>query len=197
VETGLYFGSFNPIHIGHMAIANYLVEFTGLKQIWFVVSPHNPLKQKTSLLNDYQRLEMVHMAIDDDPRFRASDIEFNMPKPSYTIDTLTYLSEKYPDREFRLIMGSDNLYFIHKWKNYNNLLDEYKIIVYPRPGYPADKERLPVLSDYGERIDQINAPLMEISSSFIRKAVKEGKNICHFLPEKVFKYMDEMNFYKK
>jgi nicotinate-nucleotide adenylyltransferase len=137
------------------------------------------------------------MAIDDDPRFRASDIEFNMPKPSYTIDTLTYLSEKYPDREFRLIMGSDNLYFIHKWKNYNNLLDEYKIIVYPRPGYPADKERLPVLSDYGERIDQINAPLMEISSSFIRKAVKEGKNICHFLPEKVFKYMDEMNFYKK
>ncbi len=197
METGLYFGSFNPIHIGHMAIANYLVEFTGLKQIWFVVSPHNPLKQKTSLLNDYQRLEMVHMAIDDDPRFRASDIEFNMPKPSYTIDTLTYLSEKYPDREFRLIMGSDNLYFIHKWKNYNNLLDEYKIIVYPRPGYPADKERLPVLSDYGERIDQINAPLMEISSSFIRKAVKEGKNICHFLPEKVFKYMDEMNFYKK
>jgi nicotinate-nucleotide adenylyltransferase len=197
VETGLYFGSFNPIHIGHMAIANYLVEFTGLKQIWFVVSPHNPLKQKTSLLNDYQRLEMVHMAIDDDPRFRASDIEFNMPKPSYTIDTLTYLSEKYPDREFRLIMGSDNLYFIHKWKNYNNLLDEYKIIVYPRPGYPDDIERLPVLSDYGERIDQINAPLMEISSSFIRKAVKEGKNICHFLPEKVFKYMDEMNFYKK
>ncbi len=197
METGLYFGSFNPIHIGHMAIANYLVEFTSLKQIWFVVSPHNPLKQKSSLLNDYQRLEMVHRAIDDDPRFRASDIEFKMPKPSYTIDTLTYLGEKYPDRKFRLIMGSDNLYFIHKWKNFKNLLDKYDIIVYPRPDYPADRKRLPVLSNYGERINQINAPLMEISSSFIRNAVKEGKNIRHFLPEKVYRYMDEMNFYKK
>jgi nicotinate-nucleotide adenylyltransferase len=197
VETGLYFGSFNPIHIGHMAIANYLVEFTSLKQIWFVVSPHNPLKQKISLLNDYQRLEMVHRAINDDLRFRASDIEFKMPKPSYTIDTLAYLSEKYPDRKFQLIMGSDNLHFIHKWKNYKNLLDEYKIIVYPRPKYPTDKERLPVLLDYGEQIKQVNAPLMEISSSFIRKAVKEGKNIRHFLPEKVYRYMDEMNFYKK
>lgn len=193
----MYFGSFNPIHIGHMAIANYLVEFSGLKQIWFIVSPHNPLKQKASLLNDYQRLEMVHRAIDDDTRFRASDIEFKMPKPSYTIDTLTYLSEKYPERKFRLIMGSDNLYFIHKWKNYRKLLDNYKILVYPRPDYPADKEKLPVLSDYGGHIDLINAPLIEISSSFIRKAVKEGRNIRYFLREKAYKYMDEMNFYKK
>ncbi len=197
MKTGLYFGSFNPIHIGHMAIANYLIEFTNLQQIWFVVSPHNPLKEKTSLLNDYQRLEMVHRAINDDPRFRASDIEFSMPKPSYTIDTLTYLKEKYPHKEFSLIMGSDNLYYIHKWKNFTELIKDYKIIVYPRPGYPMDREKLQVLIDYKEQFEEVNAPLMEISSSFIRNAIKAGKNISHFLPENVFNYIDEMNFYKK
>ena len=197
MKTGLYFGSFNPIHIGHMAIANYLIEFTDLQQIWFVVSPHNPLKEKTSLLNDYQRLEMVHRAINDDPRFRASDIEFSMPKPSYTIDTLTYLKEKYPHKEFSLIMGSDNLYYIHKWKNFTELIKDYKIIVYPRPSYPMDREKLQVLIDYKEQFEEVNAPLMEISSSFIRNAIKAGKNISHFLPENVFNYIDEMNFYKK
>jgi len=197
MKTGLYFGSFNPIHIGHMAIANYLIEFTDLQQIWFVVSPHNPLKEKASLLNDYQRLEMVHRAINDDPRFRASDIEFSMPKPSYTIDTLTYLKEKYPHKEFSLIMGSDNLYYIHKWKNFTELIKDYKIIVYPRPGYPMDREKLQVLIDYKEQFEEVNAPLMEISSSFLRNAIKAGKNISHFLPEDVFNYIDEMNFYKK
>ncbi len=197
MKTGLYFGSFNPIHIGHMAIANYLIEFTNLQQIWFVVSPHNPLKEKTSLLNDYQRLEMVHRAINDDPRFQASNIEFSMPKPSYTIDTLTYLKEKYPHKEFSLIMGSDNLYYIHKWKNFTKLIKDYKIIVYPRPGYPMDREKLQVLIDYKEQFEEVNAPLMEISSSFIRNAIKAGKNISHFLPENVFNYIDEMNFYKK
>ena len=180
-----------------MAIANYLIEFTDLQQIWFVVSPHNPLKEKASLLNDYQRLEMVHRAINDDPRFRASDIEFSMPKPSYTIDTLTYLKEKYPHKEFSLIMGSDNLYYIHKWKNFTELIKDYKIIVYPRPGYPMDREKLQVLIDYKEQFEEVNAPLMEISSSFLRNAIKAGKNISHFLPEDVFNYIDEMNFYKK
>lgn len=180
-----------------MAIANYLIEFTGLEQIWFVVSPHNPLKKKTSLLNDYQRLEMVHRAINDDPRFRASNIEFSMPKPSYTIDTLTYLKEKYPRKEFSLIMGSDNLYYIHKWKNFSELIKNYKIIVYPRPDYPMDREKLHVLIDYKEQFEEVNAPLMEISSSFLRNAIKAGKNIRYFLPENVFNYIDEMNFYKK
>ena len=197
MKTGLYFGSFNPIHIGHMAIANYLIEFTGLEQIWFVVSPHNPLKEKMSLLNDYQRLEMVHRAINDDPRFRASNIEFSMPKPSYTIDTLTYLKEKYPRKEFSLIMGSDNLYYIHKWKNFTELIKDYKIIVYPRPGYPMDREKLHVLMTYKEQFEEVNAPLMEISSSFLRNAIKAGKDIRHFLPKDVFNYIDEMNFYKK
>ena len=128
MKIGLYFGSFNPIHIGHLAIANYMVEFTSMDQIWFIVSPQNPLKDKSNLLRDYHRLEMVHKAIDDDERFRASNIEFDMPKPSYTIDTLTYLHEKFPKYGFSLIMGSDNLQYLHKWKNYRELLSNYKIL---------------------------------------------------------------------
>ncbi len=192
MQIGLYFGSFNPVHIGHMAIANYIVEFTELNQLWFVVSPHNPLKNKTTLLKDYHRLELVNIAIENDNRFRASNIEFGLPKPSYTIDTLVYLKEKYPEYNFALIMGADNLQNFHKWKNYKQILDNYKIYVYPRPNIKIDKKYTNM-----NNIITVNAPVMEISSSFIRNAVGNGKNISHFLPHKVYKYITEMHFFEK
>ncbi len=189
MTAGLYFGSFNPIHIGHMAIANYMVEFSRLDQVWFVVSPHNPLKDKKSLLKDYHRLEMVHLAIKDDDRFRASDIEFRLPTPSYTIDTLTYLEEKNPSAEFQLIMGADGLQTFHKWKNAEVIVQRYHRLIYPRPGVELDTLQLP-------NATVMDAPLMEISSSFIRNAVRQGKNICHLMPEKAYRYMIEMHFYE-
>ena len=192
LKVGLYFGSFNPIHIGHMAIANYMVEYTSIDQLWFVVSPHNPLKNKSNLLNDYQRLELVNRAIEDDNRFRASNIEFDLPNPSYTIDTLAYLSDKYPDYQFVILMGSDNLESFHKWKNFKTIVQNYGIIVYPRPGF----EQAKVLKHENITIAK-EAPLMEISSSFIRNAIKEGKDVRHYLPQNVWEYVDEMNFYKK
>lgn len=188
-NTGLFFGSFNPIHIGHMAIANYFAEFSKLDEIWFIVSPHNPLKEKSTLLNDYKRLELVRLAIDDDKRFKASDIEFSLPQPSYTTNTLAYLNEKYNNKKFSLIMGADNIKTIHKWKNYQYLLDNYKIYVYPRPGYSFD---MPKNAD----IEIINAPVMEISSSFIRNAVKDGKDIRFYLPPSVYDYIYDMNLFK-
>jgi len=191
LKVGLYFGSFNPIHIGHMAIANYMVEYTSIDQLWFIVSPHNPLKNKSNLLNDYQRLDLVNLAIEDDNRFRASNIEFNLPKPSYTIDTLTYLKEKFADYKFIILMGSDNLESFHKWKNFKTIVQNYGIIVYPRPGF----EQAKVLKHDNITIAK-EAPLMEVSSSFIRNAIHEGKDVRHFLPQNVWKYVDEMNFYK-
>ena len=173
-----------------MAIANYIVEYSDLEQLWFVVSPQNPLKDKKSLLADYQRLELVNLAINNDTRFMSSNIEFTLPKPSYTIDTLIYLHEKYPTREFCIIMGSDNILNIHKWKNYEKIISDYEIIVYPRPDFEASEIRVE------GNINIINAPNMEISSSFIRKSIKEGKKMNCFLPGKVFEYLDEMNFYK-
>jgi nicotinate-nucleotide adenylyltransferase len=191
LKIGLYFGSFNPVHIGHMAIANYMVEYAGIDQLWFVVSPQNPHKRKENLLNDIDRLEMVHLAVDDDFRFRVSDIEFRLPKPSYTIETLTHLSEKYPDHHFSLIMGSDNLESLHKWKNADAILENYGIIVYPRPGFNKGSfVHLP-------KLIIAEAPLMEISSTYIRDAIKKGKNIRHFLPPKVWAYIDKMGFYRK
>jgi len=191
IKTGLYFGSFNPIHVGHMAIANYMVEYTDIDQLWFVVSPQNPLKKKKTLLDDYQRLELVNRAIGDDLRFRASKVEFNLPKPSYTIDTLTYLSEKYPTHQFFILMGTDNLENIHKWKNADILLANYDLIVYPRPGFnPESVQKYP-------RVQLANAPLMEISSTFIRDSIKAGKDIRHFLPTRSWDYLQQMNFYKK
>lgn len=189
-KVGLYFGTFNPIHIGHMAIANYMVEFTDIDQLWFVVSPQNPHKQKKNLLNDYDRLELVHRAVDDDTRIRVSDMEFNMPKPSYTADTLAYLKDKYPTYEFRILMGSDNLENFHKWKNYETIVDNYGVIVYPRPGINSFENKK------HKNITFTEAPQMEISSTFIRNAVKEGKNVRHFLPPKVWDYIDEMGFYR-
>jgi nicotinate-nucleotide adenylyltransferase len=189
--TGLYFGSFNPIHIGHLAIANFMVEFSELNQLWFVVSPQNPLKEKLSLLQDYHRLAMVQLAVEDDDRFRASDIEFKLPTPSYTIDTLTYLEEKHPGMQFQLVMGADGLRTFHKWKHAELIVEKYHRLIYPRPG--TDKEsasRLP-------NATLVNAPMMEISSSFIRQAVKEGKDVRHLVPARAYTYMREMHFYEK
>lgn len=190
MKIGLFFGSFNPVHIGHMIIANYMAEFTDIQQLWFVISPHNPLKPKKTLLDDYHRRTLMELAVGDDQRFRVCDIEFSMPKPSYTIDTLTYLSEKYPQYTFVILMGSDGLPTFNKWKNYHLIENNYWRYVYPRPGYPVNA------ADY-KNLMVVDAPLLEISSSFIRDAIKNRKDIRYFLPDKVFKYIDEMQFYKK
>jgi len=190
MEVGLYFGSFNPVHIGHMAIANYMVEYTDLQQIWFVVSPQNPLKAKNTLLADYQRYELVSRAIGNNIKFRVSNIEFSMPKPSYTIDTLTYISEKFPNHNFSIIMGSDNILTLNKWKNYEQILQYYKIYIYPRSDFQL--ENVEVKGNF----EIANAPQMEISSSFIRQAIKEGKDIPYFMPSEAYKYMREMHFYE-
>lgn len=197
MKTGLFFGSFNPIHIGHLAIANYIVEYTDLDEIWFIISPHNPLKAKNTLLDDRNRLYMVRMAIEDDLRFRASDIEFSLPRPSYTIDTMAFLSEKYPERDFTLIMGEDNLFTLHKWKNPEELVKRFPIITYPRVN--AGENDDPVLKKIIKeaRVTMVKAPLIEISGSFIRSAIKEGKDISYFLPAPVWKYIREMHYYEK
>ena len=190
-KTGLFFGSFNPIHNGHLMIASYMVEYAGLDQVWFVVSPQNPLKEKSSLLADHHRLSMVNLAVEDDIRFKSSNIEFKLPKPSYTIDTLAYLSEKYPGRQFIPILGSDNLPTLHKWKNCEALLSQYKILIYPRPGTsPSPYDNHPSLS-------WVDAPLITVSSTFIRKGIREGRDMRYFLPEKVWRYIEEMHFYHR
>jgi len=196
-KIGLYFGSFNPVHIGHTAIAGYMTEFAGLDQVWFVVSPHNPLKKKETLLSDHQRLYMTQLAIGDNVRLKASDIEFKLPVPSYTIDTLTYLREKYPKNEFCLVMGEDNLYTLHKWKNVNELIRKYPIYVYPRPD--SVKPTSPLLDQILSTaiIHPVEAPLMDISGTFIRDGIKKGKDMSYFLPPAVWKYIKEMHFYEK
>jgi nicotinate-nucleotide adenylyltransferase len=190
-KTGLYFGSYNPIHMGHMAIANYIVEYANLEQLWFVVSPHNPLKEKKSLLQDYHRLEMVSLAIEDDDRFRASDIEFRLPRPSYTIDTLAYLEEKHPQREFLLVMGADGLKTFNRWKNADTIVSKYHRLVYPRQG--VERKAFEGLTN----ATLLDGPVMDISSSFIRQAIREGRDIRHFVPARAYKYMREMHFYEK
>lgn len=191
LKIGLYFGTYNPIHIGHLAIANYMVEFTDIDQLWFVVTPQNPHKVKKNLLDDYQRLEMVHRAVEGDDRLRASNIEFNLPRPSYTVDTLAYLNDQHPDYDFEILIGSDNLENLHKWKNYETIIENYGVIVYPRPGFDRSK----VVARKNITIAE-DAPLMEISASFIRKAIKDGKDVRHFLPAKTWQYLEEMNFYR-
>lgn len=196
-KIGLYFGSFNPVHIGHMAIAGYMTEFTGLDQIWFVVSPHNPLKKKETLLADHHRLYMTELAIGDNDKLKASDIEFKLPVPSYTIDTLTYLKEKYPKNVFCLVMGEDNLFTLHKWKNAAELVSMYPIYVYPR--IKSEKPSSLILEEILLTADvhRVNAPLMEISGTFIRNGIKNSKDMSYFLPQGVWKYIREMHFYEK
>ncbi len=196
-KIGLYFGSFNPIHIGHMAIAGYMTEFAGLDQVWFVVSPHNPLKKKETLLTDHHRIYMVQLAIGDNDRLKASDIEFKLPVPSYTIDTLTYLKEKHSKNEFCLVMGEDNLYTLHKWKNAEELVGRYPIYVYPRPD--SEKPSSPLLDQLLAKADvhRVNAPLMDISGTFIRSGIKNKKDMSYFLSAAVWKYIREMHFYEK
>lgn len=189
MKIGLFFGSFNPVHTGHMAIANYMVEFSDLDQVWFVVSPHNPLKKKEILIDDYARLELVEMAIEGDDRFLSCDIEFQMPKPSYTIDTLSYLSEKYPDREFVIIMGSDGLKTFHKWKSADTIIENFIRYVYPRLS-ETDKEILK-----HKNIKLMNAPRMEISSTFIREAIANKRDIRHLLPVSVFNEINNRGYY--
>lgn len=196
-KIGLYFGSFNPVHIGHLAIAGYLTEFTDLNQIWFVVSPQNPLKKKDTLLADHHRLYMTQLAVGDSDTIKASDIELKLPVPSYTIDTLTYLKEKYNKNEFCLVMGEDNLYTLHKWKNAAELAIRYPIYVYPRFGsVKPDSPLLDQLISTAE-IHHVQAPLMQISGTFIRNGIKHGKNMSYFLSAAVWKYIVEMHFYEK
>lgn len=191
--VGLFFGSFNPIHIGHLILANYIIENSDLEEIWFVVSPQNPFKVKASLLEEYNRLEMVNQAVKNYPKMKASNIEFSLPKPSYTIDTLTYLKEKFPTTNFCLIMGEDNLQSLHKWKNYEKLLENHQIIVYPRV-FNEKKEEETYLQH--ENIHLINAPIIELSATEIRRMIKEGKNVRPMLPPEVFEYIDGSSFYK-
>lgn len=189
-KTGLFFGSFNPIHLGHLMIASWMTEFTDIGQVWFVISPHNPLKEKSTLLADVNRLYMVNVAVEDEPKFKASNIEFHLPQPSFTIDTLAYIGEQYPDREFVLIAGSDTLPTLHKWKNYEQLLEHYPFYIYPRP----NTEKSPF--DGHPNVRFVDAPVVEISSSFIRSAIREGKNMQYFLPAKVWDYIEKMGFYR-
>jgi len=192
MKIGLYFGTFNPIHVGHLTIANHMAEYSDLDQVWFVVTPHSPFKKKSSLLDNNHRFQMVDRAVEDYPKLRASDIEFQLPQPNYTINTLTYLEEKHPDFEFALIMGEDNLKSFHKWKNYELILENHHLYVYPR----IFNEKASTPFNGHKNIHSVNAPIMELSSTFIRKAIKAGKNVQPMLPQHVWEYLDEMNFYK-
>ncbi len=191
-RIGLFFGSFNPIHTGHLIIAEYMATRTDLEQVWFVVSPHNPLKLRSTLANDFDRLHMVQLAIDDNPRLKASNIEFSLPKPSYTIDTMVYLHEKYPQHQFSLIMGSDNLGSISKWKNYELLLERYKIHVYKREGVPIDQT-----SVTNADIVIYDVPMLDISSTYIRKSIAEGLSIRYIVPENVYLFLDGSRLYRQ
>ena len=189
MKVGLFFGSFNPIHFGHLMIASYMVEYTDLDALWFVVSPQNPHKSKNSLANDYDRLHLVQLAIHNDDRLKVSDIEFGLTKPSYTVDTLAYLSERYPDYDFVLIIGGDNLETFHKWKNYEVILNKHELYVYKRPNHS------PGILNNHPKIKVVDAPQVEISSSFIRDALKNRKSIKYLLPDKVAGEVMKMAFY--
>ncbi len=191
MKIGLFFGSFNPVHVGHMIIANFMATQTDLDQVWMIVSPQNPLKKKNSLARDYDRLHLLRLAIGDNSHLRASSIEFELPKPSYTIVTLTYLKEKFPDKKFVLIMGGDNLATFHKWKNYEMILDNHEIYVYKRPKVKAGK--------FAEHpsVRMFDAPTMDISASYIRQCRREGKSVQYLVPDAVFEYLESSSLYRK
>jgi len=193
MKIGLYFGTFNPIHIGHLIIANHMAEHADLDQIWMVVTPHNPHKQKSSLLDDYHRLHMVHLATEDFTKIQPSDIEFKLQQPNYTVNTLAHLQEKFPKHEFSLIMGEDNLNSLNKWKNYEVILQNHDIFVYPR--FDSGEINEQFLNH--AKIHRVGAPVIELSSTFIRESIKKGKNVVPMLPKKVWEYLDHNNFYKK
>lgn len=190
MEIGLYFGTFNPIHVGHMIIANHIVENSDLKEVWFVVSPHNPFKKKSTLLDDYHRLDIVQRAVESYNHLRASDIEFHLAQPSYTSMTLVTIEEKYPMHNFALIMGEDNLVSFHKWKNHEAIINHHKIYVYPRPNVGESR------FTKHKNVNIVNAPLMEIAATDIRASIKNGKNVKPLLPEGIWEYIDRQNFYK-
>jgi nicotinate-nucleotide adenylyltransferase len=193
MKVGLYFGTFNPIHVGHLIIASHMAEFSDLDQIWMVVTPHNPHKTKSTLLDDYKRLEMVFLATENYPKIKPSDIEFRLPQPNYTVNTLAHLQEKNPDHVFSLIMGEDNLNSLHKWKNYDAILENHAVYVYPRISAEAIHPEMEI----HPKIHRVDAPVVEISSTFIRESIKAKKNVRALLPEEVWKYIDHNNLYKK
>ncbi len=192
-NIGLYFGTFNPIHAGHLIIANHMVENSDLDEIWMVVTPHNPFKKKSSLLDNHHRLEMVYKATESYEKINPSDIEFNLPQPNYTVYTLAHISDKYPSYKFNLIMGEDNLKSLHKWKNYETILEHHNVYVYPRISEGVVETQF----DNHVKIHKVAAPIVEISSTMIRNGIKEEKNMRPLLSKEVWEYIDEMNFYKK
>lgn len=204
MKVGLYFGTFNPVHIGHLIISNYMADYTDLDQVWLVVSPQNPLKKKKSLLEDYHRLAVVRVAIEDNDKLRANNIEFDLPRPSYTSNTLAHLKEKYHDHDFNLIMGEDNLRTFHKWKNHDVILEKHKLYVYPRVltiQEEAEEAEMGLVENNNLRAHPNvilcdDAPVMKVSSSFIRQAIKEGNDVRYLLTDPVHKYVTDMNFYK-
>ncbi|MEO7312047.1 MAG: nicotinate (nicotinamide) nucleotide adenylyltransferase [Chitinophagaceae bacterium] len=189
MEIGLYFGSFNPIHVGHLIIASYARQTTSLQQVWLVVSPHNPLKHASGLLNEYHRLHFVRLAIEDDLHLKATDVEFHLPKPSYTVHTLAYLKAKYPHHTFSIIMGSDSFTNLPKWKNYRHILDHHKIYIFMRPGFD-------VTDDLDGRIEVIEAPLLQISSTEIRSMIKKGLSVRYLVPDKAIKEIEDNRYYR-
>ena len=190
MQIGLYFGSFNPIHVGHLIIANHILNETGLHKVWFVVSPQNPFKKSDTLLNEYDRFHLVQKAIEGDDRLKASDIEFSLPKPSYTVHTLAYLKEKYPDNQFSIIMGSDSFQNLGNWKNADVIIRNYPIVVYKRPGFEINNNQ-------GANLQIMNAPLLEISATYIRELVKHGKSIKHLVPPAVEEEISTYGFFRK
>jgi nicotinate-nucleotide adenylyltransferase len=189
MKVGLFFGSFNPIHNGHLIIANHILNETRLNKVWFVISPQNPFKESHSLLNSYDRLHLVNKAIESDNRMKASDIEFNLPKPSYTSDTLAYLNEKYPDHEFSIIIGSDSFQNLSKWKNFEYIINNYQIIIYNRPDFE-------VTNTLGAKVELMNAPLLEISATYIRELVKKNKSIKYLVPESIEQEIQHNRFFQ-
>ena len=193
MKIGLYFGTFNPIHVGHLIIANHMVENSDLDEIWMVVTPHNPFKKKSSLLDNHHRLELVYKATEEYAKIKPSNIEFKLPQPNYTVHTLAHISDLYKDKQFCLIMGEDNLKSFHKWKNFETILEHHKIYVYPR----ISEGIIATQFDEHPKIHKIAAPIVQVSSTMIRNGIKDGKNIKPMLTKEVWSYIDEMNFYRK